>query len=131
VNGNQGLSCVGPGFIVPFFCIAFNKINVVVLPSSARATVKVNILMNNTGTPTTKTSRGGPTIVSFFYEWLKSDFCFIDNQCKLCMYTVMWLVVVVVEVVVCCLFVVTTPGLDWIAGSKFQNPHIRAQKLNS
>jgi hypothetical protein len=61
VPGNQGLSCVGPGFIVPFCCTAFNKINVVVLPFSATATtVKVDTLIKNT--PTTKTSRGGPTI---------------------------------------------------------------------
>ena len=47
------------------------------------------------------------------------------------MYTVMWLVVVVVEVVVCCLFVVITPGLDWIGlpGQNFENPHIRAAKV--
>jgi hypothetical protein len=52
VPGNQDLSCFGPGFIVPFCCTVFNKVNVVVvlLPSSAKATVKVDILMNNNPT---------------------------------------------------------------------------------
>jgi hypothetical protein len=64
VPGNQGLSSFGPGFIVPFCCNAFtcNKVNVVVvvLPSSAMATVKVNIFINST--PTAHNKKDAPTI---------------------------------------------------------------------